>query len=179
VRPTVRAAALSLGAGLLLAGAGCAQPGQLGHSAPAPAAPVVAPQVGAGAAGAEGAADAPAAPATVAPVSGTVDGRVTIRTPGPAVASVRTVVLAPGEALGWQRLPGTELAVVRSGDVSLVREGACTPVRFGEGEALFVGDAVPHRLVNDGTDPAELVVTTLLAPDAPAATQVDSACPAD
>ncbi len=157
-------------AGLLLAGlclAGCAQPGQLGQplpAAPAPAAPAPAPD------------PAPAAPPTLGPVSGTLDSRVTIRTPGPAVYSVRTVVLAPGESLGWQRHPGTEMAVVRGGEVTLVRQGACNPVRYGAGEALFVGDAVPHRLGNEGTVPAELLVTLLLTPGDETA-DVAPACP--
>ena len=120
---------------------------------------------------------APAAPATVEPATGTVDARVTVRTPGPAVYSVRTVVLAPGETQEWHRHPGTEMAIVRTGAVTLEREGGCTPARFGEGQALFVSDGVPHRLANDGTVPAELVVTTLLAPGAPERETVPSPCP--
>jgi quercetin dioxygenase-like cupin family protein len=159
-----RAAALLLGAGVLLGA--CAQPGQLGQpvSAPAPAAPA--------------AVAAPAAP-VLEPATGTMDAKVTIRTPGPAVYAVRTVVLAPGEAQQWHRHPGTEMAIVRTGAVTLVRDGACTPARFGEGQALFVADAAPHRLVNDGTEPAELVVTTLLAPDAPEDEGLPSPCPED
>ena len=167
---TARAAALLLGAVLSLTA--CAQPGQLGQplpaAAPAPAAAAPTPTP---------AQAVPAAPATVEPVSGTVDSRVTIRTPGPAVYSVRTVVLAPGASLGWRRHPGTEMAVVRRGEVTLVRQGACDPVRYREGQALFVGDAVPHRLTNTGTSPVELLVTMLLAPGAAESTDVDAACP--
>jgi quercetin dioxygenase-like cupin family protein len=160
-------AALLVGGGVLLGA--CAQPGQLGQPVPAaPVAPAAVPAV------------APAAPpAPVEPVTGTVDAKVTIRTPGPAVYAVRTVVLAPGETQEWHRHPGTEMAIVRTGAVTLAREGACTPARFGEGQGLFVGDAVPHRLANDGTDPAELVVTTLLAPGTPDTDDVPSPCPED
>jgi len=172
---TARAAALLLGAVLCLTA--CAQPGQLGQplpaAAPAPA-PAQAPAAGATPTPAKA---TPAAPGTVEPVSGTVDSRVTIRTPGPAVYSVRTVVLAPGASLGWRRHPGTEMAVVRRGEVTLVRQGACDPVRYREGQALFVGDAVPHRLTNTGTSPVELLVTMLLAPGAAESTDVDAACP--
>lgn len=165
--PTARVAALLVGAGVLLGA--CAQPGQLGQPLPAaPAAPA-----------APAPAAAPAAPATVEPATGTVDARVTVRTPGPAVYSVRTVVLAPGETQEWHRLPGTEMAIVRTGAVTLERDGGCTPARFGEGQALFVSDGVPHRLANDGTDPVELVVTTLLAPGAPEHETVPSPCPED
>jgi quercetin dioxygenase-like cupin family protein len=164
---TARVAALLLGGGVLLGA--CAQPGQLGQPLPAaPVAPAAAPAV------------APAAaPAPVEPVTGTVDAMVTIRTPGPAVYAVRTVVLAPGETQEWHRHPGTEMAIVRTGAVTLEREGACTPARFGEGQGLFVGDAVPHPLANDGTDPAELVVTTLLAPGEADSDDVSSPCPDD
>jgi quercetin dioxygenase-like cupin family protein len=163
---TARTAALLLG-GLLLGGAplaACAQPGQLGHPPPAPAAATpVAP--------------APVARATVEPVSGTVDSRVTIRTPGPAVYSVRTVVLAPGASLGWHRHPGTEMAVVRTGEVTVVRQGECEPARYAVGQALFVGDAVPYRMTNDGSEPAELLVSMLLAPGAAESTDTGPACP--
>ena len=162
---TARVAAVLLGAGVLLGS--CAQPGQLGQPLPAAARAPAAPAPAA----------APAAPPTVEPATGTVDARVTVRTPGPAVYSVRTVVLGPGETQEWHRLPGTEMAIVRTGAVTLEREGGCTPARFGEGQALFVSDGVPHRLANDGTDPVELVVTTLLAPGAPERETVPSPCP--
>jgi quercetin dioxygenase-like cupin family protein len=163
-RPS-RTAALLLGGGLLLGPlAGCAQPGQLGQPLPAPQpAPIAAP--------------VPPLPAPAEPVSGTLDGRVTVRTAGPTVYSVRTVVLEPGEALDWHRHPGTEMAIVQKGDVRLVREGACTPARFTEGQALFVGDGVAHRLTNDGDELAELLVTSLLTPGAPDTTEVEPACP--
>jgi quercetin dioxygenase-like cupin family protein len=167
-----RTAALLLGAGLLLGPvAGCAQPGQLGQPLPAPQ-PAPAPPPAAATVP-----PVPPAPVPAEPVSGTLDGRVTVRTAGPTVYSVRTVVLEPGEALGWHRHPGTEMAIVQQGDVRLVREGACTPVRFAEGQALFVGDGVPHRLTNDGAEPAELLITSLLTPGAPDATEVAPACP--
>lgn len=168
--PTARAAARLLGVGLCLAACAltsCAQPGQLGQPlpaptpAPAPAAPAPAPA---------------AAPRTVEPVSGTLDDRVTIRTPGPSVYSVRTVVLAPGEEVGWQRHPGTTMAVVRRGEVTLRQKGACDPVRYSSGQALFVGDAVAHRLTNAGSAPVELLVTMLLAPGAAETTDAAPAC---
>lgn len=168
LRGVRRGAALVLGAGLGLAA--CAQPGQLGHpypaAAPAPAPPPVAPP------------PVPAPAAVPEPVTGTVDSRVTIRTPGPAVYTVRTVVLGPGEVLGWRRHPGTAMAVVRSGTVTLLRQGACAPTDYAAGQAFFVGDAVAHRLTNEGTKPAELLVTLLLAPDTPESTDADDACAA-
>jgi len=161
---TTRMAALLLGGGVLVGA--CAQPGQLGQPVPAAPAAVVAPV-------------APAGPAVLEPATGTMDAKVSIRTPGPAVYAVRTVVLAPGETQEWHRHPGTEMAIVRTGEVMLVRDGACTPARFDEGQALFVADGAAHRLINDGTVAAELVVTTLLAPGAPENEDVPSPCPED
>ena len=164
---TARTAALLLGGGLLLGA--CAQPGQLGQPAPAAPTPVAAAAV----------APAPAVSTGVEEATGTMDAKVTIRTPGPAVYAVRNIFLAPGEAQEWHRHPGTEMAIVRTGEVMLVRDGACTPARFDEGQALFVGDAVAHRLSNDDAAPAELVVTTLLAPGTPDTDDVPSPCPED
>ena len=161
---TTRMAALLLGGGVLVGA--CAQPGQLGQPVPAAPAAVMAPV-------------APAGPAVLEPATGTMDAKVSIRTPGPAVYAVRTAVLAPGETQEWHRHPGTEMAIVRTGAVTLVRDGACTPARFGEGQALFVADGDTHRLTNDGTVAAELVVTTLLAPGTPETEDVPSPCPED
>nr|WP_275404224.1 cupin domain-containing protein [Pseudonocardia acidicola] len=148
--------------------AGCAQPGQLGSPAPATTDPPPAP------------AAPPTSPPPAGPVEvgvGTVQDRVSIRTPGPAVFSVRTVVLAPGATTGWHRLPGTEMSIVKSGSISLLEENACDPVRYGPGQAMFVRDGVPHLARNDGPEPAELVVTSLLAPGAPEREDVPPACP--
>ena len=161
---TARMAALLLGGGVLVGA--CAQPGQLGQPVPAAPAAVMAPV-------------APAGPAVLEPAQGTMDAKVTIRTPGPAVYAVRTAVLAPGETQEWHRHPGTEMAIVRTGAVTLVRDGGCTPARFGEGQALFVADGAAHRLTNDDTVAAELVVTTLLAPGAAENEDVPSPCPED
>ena len=161
---TTRMAALLLGGGVLVGA--CAQPGQLGQPVPAAPAAVVAPV-------------APAGPAVLEPATGTMDAKVSIRTPGPAVYDVRTTVLAPGEAQEWHRHPGTEMAIVRTGAVTLVRDGGCTPARFDEGQALFVADGAAHRLTNDDTVAAELVVTTLLAPGVPENEDVPSPCPED
>jgi quercetin dioxygenase-like cupin family protein len=149
-------------AGILLTG--CAQPGQLGspEAPPAPP-PAAAPQ------------PAPP-PGPVLIGSGRVEDPVSVRTPGPAVFSVETVVLAPGTDSGWHRHPGTEMAVVRSGSITVQREDDCAGTRYGTGDAVFVPDAQPHLARNDGDVPAELVVTSLLAPGAPDREDVGPAC---
>ena len=161
-----RSAALLFGA--LLVSAGCAQPGQLGHPPPAPPPPAAPP--------------APVAPLAAAPPgpaligSGLLDERLNLRTPGPAEYTVRTIVLAPGEDTGWHRHPGTELTIVTAGRVSLRTADDCAPATVPSGKTAVVPDAVPHVLRNEGRQPAELVVTHLLAPDEPAEADVDPPC---
>lgn len=156
---------------LLLAGAalvGCAQPGQLGHPLPPPvpeppavAAAPVAPQ-------------APQLPAVLG--SGRVEGTVSMRSPGPALYSVRTEIIQPGASTGWHRHPGTEMTIVKSGAVRLQRADRCEGTRYETGDAVFVGDKQPHQLRNDGTVPAELVITYLLEPGKPDRADVSDPC---
>jgi quercetin dioxygenase-like cupin family protein len=149
-----------------LALTGCAQPGQLGHAAPEPVstvrpAPPAAP---------------PPPPGPVLVGSGRVEDRVNLRTTAPSTYSVRTVVMEPGESTGWHRHPGSELSVVRSGELTVLREDDCDPVRYPAGEAVFIPDGQPHLARNDGRVPVELVVTYLLAPGRPEQTTVPPAC---
>ncbi len=157
-----------LAAVLALVGAlaGCAVPGQLGGPDPVPPA------------------GPPAAPALVATGVpellgvGLLDYPVDLRTPGPAVFSVREIVIPPGGTTGWHTHPGTETSVVTGGSLTVQLRDGCEPVRFDAGDALFVADAVPHVQRNEGTAPVEMVVTYLLAPGAPDRTDAPPACPA-
>lgn len=153
-------APLALAAGLL---AGCAQPGQLGSPPPPEPAPTAAPASG-----------PPAGPVLLG--SGRIADRVQVRTSGPAVYSVRTIVLPPGGTTGWHRHPGTEISIVTSGTVTLLRKDSCTPRRLVTGDAVVVPDAQPHLARNDGSAPAEVVVTYLLEPDAPERADVPPLC---
>lgn len=152
--------------------AGCAQPGQLGDpaedtedtAAPAPTAP------------AAGDGSPPRLPQLLG--SGLVEDPLQIRTPGPAVYSVRTASIPPGVAIGWALHPGTETTIVTAGSVTLQLQNACDPVTYEAGDALFIPDAVPHTLRNDGDTTAELVVAYLLAPGAPDQLSAPAACPA-
>lgn len=142
---------------------GCAQPGQLGSPEPTPA-PVPA------------AAPVPPAPAPGIDARGLVQVPVSVRTPGPAVFSVRTVTMAPGETTGWRRLPGTATSIVTSGAVTVLTGANCAGTRFATGDAVFVADARSQLVRNDGDAPATLVVTTLLAPGVPQAQDVPDPC---
>lgn len=147
---------------------GCAQPGQLGHPSPEPVATVL---------------SAPRPPAEPPPPtgpvvigSGRVEGRVNIRTTAPAEYSVETMVLRPGESTGWHRHDGPELTVVRSGEITVLREDGCEPAHYSPGEAVFFPDGQPHLISNDGRVPAELMISILLAPGAPSQNPVPPSC---
>ncbi|HVL85123.1 MAG TPA: cupin domain-containing protein [Pseudonocardia sp.] len=107
--------------------------------------------------------------------SGTVEGPVSLETTGPSVFSVRTVTVPPGGSTGWHRHDGTEMSIVTAGEITLVRADGCAEETLSAGDAVFVPDRQVHLARNDGTEPAEIVVTYLLAPgvqdrsDAPAA----------
>jgi quercetin dioxygenase-like cupin family protein len=157
-----RTGALAAVLALALLGTGCAVPGQLG---------------------AEQDADPPAAAPAVPGVPqvlgvGLIDYPVGVSTPGPAVFSVRELVIPPGATTGWHAHPGTETSVVTSGTLTVQIEDGCEPVRFDAGEALFVADAVPHVQRNEGSAPVEMVVTYLLAPGAPDRVDAPPSCPA-
>jgi quercetin dioxygenase-like cupin family protein len=152
--------------------AACASPGQLGQPEAPSTVVVVAPP-----------APTPAPVATPVPPTGpvevgrgVVDEKLNLRTTGPVEYSVRTLVLAPGEDTGWQRLPGTELTIVKSGEVALQRSDACAADRVAPGSTIVVPENRPHVLRNTGARPAELVVTRLLPPGPPTRTEVPPAC---
>lgn len=147
----------------------CARPDELGReqAEPVPATTAAAP--------------APTSAAPAGPVlvgSGTIADPVEIDTPGAAVFSVRTVVVPPGGSTGWHLHPGTETSIVTAGEITLIRAEDCEPETYRAGDAVFIGDQVPHLARNDGTQPAEVVVTYLLAPGAPDRTDAPEACPA-
>lgn len=167
---TGRVGRVVTGFAFVLALAGCAQPGQLGHPAPAPEAAPAAPD-----AAPITAASAPAGPQTVG--RGVVDVPLRFRTPAPADYAVRTLDLAPGAALGWETHPGTELTLLAAGQAAVQEAGACAPRVLAPGEVAAVGEGVAHVVRNTGTAPARLVVTTFLAQGVPEATPVPPACP--
>ncbi|MCE3550319.1 cupin domain-containing protein [Pseudonocardia sp. RS11V-5] len=157
------------GFAFVLALAGCAQPGQLGRPAPATTAAPGAPVAPAAA--------APAGPQTVG--RGVVDVPLRFRTPADAAYTVRTLDLAPGEALGWETHPGTELTLLDAGEVTVQEADACAPRVLAPGQVAVVGEGVAHVVRNTGTGPARLVVTSFLAQRVPEATPVPSPCPGE
>lgn len=158
--------------------AGCAQPGELGSppatppvaAAPPPAAAPPAPPVPAPPSSAP-----PAGPVLVG--SGTIEDGVTIRNARPVTFSVRTLVLPPGGSTGWHQHPGTEMSIVKAGTITVLLGPDCEPAEYAAEDALLIPSNTPHMARNDAAEDAELVVTYLLAPDAPERSEVPPACP--
>jgi quercetin dioxygenase-like cupin family protein len=82
---------------------------------------------------------------------------------GPATVTVRTLTIAPGEALQWHYHPGYAFNVVKSGQLTV--EDGCG----GHEETLLPGDAFEemdgrvHRAKNVGTEPVT-VYNTFIVP---------------
>ncbi|MFR9803283.1 cupin domain-containing protein [Pseudonocardia sp. RS010] len=154
----------------MLALAGCAQPGQLGHPEPTaiPVAPAPVPGT---------AAEAPAGPRVVG--RGLIDIPLRFRTPAPADYAIRALELGPGEALGWETHPGTELTLLDAGQVTVQETDACARRVLTPGDVAVFGEGVAHVVRNTGAEPARLVVTTFLVQGVPEATPVPPACPED
>lgn len=107
---------------------------------------------------------------------GVIKGGVKLDTGGPAAFSVGTLTVPPGGATGWHRHDGAEMSIVTKGALTVVRENGCNPVTFGAGDAIFIPAGTAHLARNDGSVPAEVVVTRLLKPDAPDRAEAPDAC---
>lgn len=70
-----------------------------------------------------------------------------------------SVVIAPGGTSGWHTHPAAELVLVKSGEITYYREDVegCLAGTFKAGEA-FVGTPAPQMAINNGSEPAELLV---------------------
>lgn len=107
---------------------------------------------------------------------GVIKDGVKVDRDGPSAFSVRVVTVPPGGSTGWHTHAGTETSVVTKGELTLVRAGACDPVVYRSGDAVFVAAGAAHMARNTGTEPAEVVVTYLLDTDAPDRADATPAC---
>lgn len=127
-----------------------------------------------------------AKPALATPPSGEVtrtdlavgrfDDGFTMATNGPSDFHIAHVVLEPGADSGWHTHPGAALDIVTSGALTWYFGGSdCDPARVEAGHAMFVPAGVAHIGRNEGSEPAEVYVTYLVA--AGAAPRNDAAEP--
>lgn len=81
------------------------------------------------------------------------------------VAFLNVAVQAGGNS-GWHSHPGPEIAVVKSGAVTLyyADDPSCTPHRYTVGQGYVVEPGRVQIVRNESTDPAEFVVAFVVAP---------------
>jgi quercetin dioxygenase-like cupin family protein len=107
----------------------------------------------------------PAGRVTRTPLAqGRLDERITVSTQGPSDFHIQHLVVDPGGDSGWHTHPGTALDIVKSGTITAYVAGAdCQPVTVEAGQAVFVPAGVAHLARNNGSVPAEIYVTYLVA----------------
>jgi quercetin dioxygenase-like cupin family protein len=95
---------------------------------------------------------------------GRLEDRITVATQGASDFHIQQVVVQPGSDSGWHTHPGTALDIVKSGTITAYIDGAdCKPLTVEAGQAFFVPAGVTHMAANEGTEPAEIYVTYLVA----------------
>jgi len=93
---------------------------------------------------------------------GRLEEPITVSTKGPTDFHIHQVVVQPGADSGWHTHPGTALDIVKSGTVTAYLDN-CEPIAVAAGQAFFVPAGMPHLAANEGTEPAEIYVTYLVA----------------
>ena len=108
-----------------------------------------------------------------ADVSGSILGRGTaetkVKTRGhqPYDVVVQSITIAPGGHTGWHTHPGTAVAVVESGVLTIYNgnDRSCSPRAYGPGEVYVdPGYGFVHIGRNEGDAPTEILVTYLDVP---------------
>ena len=95
---------------------------------------------------------------------GRLDEDITLATNGATDFHIHRVVVEPGADSGWHTHPGTALDIVTSGTVTAYVAGVdCRPRTVDAGQAIFVPAGVAHLARNEGSVPAEIYVTYLVA----------------
>jgi quercetin dioxygenase-like cupin family protein len=93
---------------------------------------------------------------------------------------VQQLVLAPGGTTGWHTHPGSAVAVIKSGTLSIYDgdDPSCAPHRYNAGDAYVdAGYGHVHIGRNEGSVPAEIVVTYIDVPAGGGPIRIDAAAP--
>ncbi len=109
-------------------------------------------------------------------VRGRAPDGINVDAKGATSVLVRSVPIAMGADTGWHTHDGTEVAVVSKGELTLQRKGACTPTVHKAGDVVTIPAGIPHFARNDGPEPAEVLATTYLKPEAPDRVAAEPAC---
>ena len=100
---------------------------------------------------------------------GSTDAPVSILTDGgqPTTLLIQSLVLKPGSHSGWHTHAGPEYSVVTGGAVALRTGPDCEVINYESGQAVFIPAGIPHRVDNDGTVDASVVVNYTIPAGAP------------
>ena len=87
----------------------------------------------------------------------------TVDTSRPLEIITQTVTIQPGGTSGWHSHPGPQFIVVKSGAITFYGlEASCSPLRINAGESWIDHEpGMAHTVTNEGSVPAELVVTSV------------------
>ena len=85
---------------------------------------------------------------------------------GAQVVIVQSREFGPGATSGWHVHPGTEIAVVRSGEMELVTAGGVR--RLKAGDSFVMPRGVPHNGTNPFGEAAQVSITLVVDKGAPA-----------
>jgi quercetin dioxygenase-like cupin family protein len=96
-----------------------------------------------------------------------VDG-IKVESKDAASFTVAHLTFAPGGTTGWHVHPGPVLVVVKTGSVTKYSAQDCTAQTYTAGQAFVENGPTDENLVrNDGSVPAETIVTFITPPGAP------------
>ena len=96
-----------------------------------------------------------------------VDG-IKVESKATAGFTVAHLTFAPGGTTGWHAHPGPVLVIVKTGSVTKYSAQDCTAQTYTAGQAFVENGPTEQNLVrNDGSVPAETIVTFITPPGAP------------
>ena len=96
-----------------------------------------------------------------------VDG-IKVESKNAAGFTVAHMTFAPGGTTGWHVHPGPVLVIVKTGSLTKYSAGDCTAQTYGAGQAFVENGPTDENLVrNDGSVPAETIMTFITPPDTP------------
>ena len=96
-----------------------------------------------------------------------VDG-IKVESKNAASFTVEHLIFAPGGTTGWHVHPGPVLVIVTTGSVTRYSAEDCTAQTYTAGQAFVESGPTDENMVrNDGSVPAETIVTFITPPGAP------------
>ena len=90
-----------------------------------------------------------------------VDG-IKINVAGPVDVALAHLTFPPGGTTGWHAHPGVTLVAVKRGTVTRILANGCTRESFQAGQGFVEQPNAVHMVRNEGTMPAETIVTFIV-----------------